>query len=270
MYINPNWRILTIGDGDLSFSASLLKNYKPKHLTATVLDDIDHLTEKYGAKYLRQLKSAECRVLSGFDVTKPSTWIGLEENTFDAVIFQFPLIPAFNNEREYLQECDLFSVNTLNRRLLRLYLLNSFKTFLAKEGARLAFITSKDVKPYLQWDIEEALTMGSAINFTGKLNFNIEQFPDYHIRNVNRDKHVKSTRSITYIYSDKEGTEVDDMVAMGRFPKKTFRHYCHLCKSGPFGTEHDKQKHLATRKHLQMALFDQQWQNYLQGEQEIK
>ena len=40
MHINPNWRILTVGDGDLSFSHALLTHYHPKQLTATVFDDL--------------------------------------------------------------------------------------------------------------------------------------------------------------------------------------------------------------------------------------
>ena len=47
MYINPKWRILTIGDGDLSFSVSLLKNYQPRALTATVFDSQLSLSTKY-------------------------------------------------------------------------------------------------------------------------------------------------------------------------------------------------------------------------------
>mgnify|MGYP000046988277 CR=1 FL=1 len=48
MYIDPKWRVLTVGDGDLSFSASLLKNYQPQQLTATIYDSKGSLDEKYG------------------------------------------------------------------------------------------------------------------------------------------------------------------------------------------------------------------------------
>jgi hypothetical protein len=48
MYINPDWRILTVGDGDLSFSASLMAHHKPRSLTATIFDSRATLMRKYG------------------------------------------------------------------------------------------------------------------------------------------------------------------------------------------------------------------------------
>ena len=174
MIINSNSRILTIGDGDLSFSASLLKNYQPKQITATIFDNVKQLSLKYGDEHYQTLIKGRCDVITEFDVTNRKSWGELKLHLYDVVIFQFPLIPAFTTKQEYQDSCRLFSKNTLNRRLLRLYLLNCFKYFLAEQGANLAFITSKSVKPYRQWNIESSLIMGSDINFIGRVYFDIK------------------------------------------------------------------------------------------------
>lgn len=258
MYINPAWRILTIGDGDLSFSCSLLKNYRPKALTATIFDSYASLTAKYGAKHFQQLQAQGCELLTSFDVTNKQTWKQLNKQQFDVVIFQFPLLPAFNSAEDFKQQCGNTSLNTLHRRLLRHYLLHCFDEFLYSNGAQLAFITSKDVKPYRQWHIEQALTLNTNIHYLGYMTFDIEKFPAYKIRNVDRDKHVKNTQGISHVFSRRMTSELDSKITK---PKYLSEHHCSYCRVGPFHTEQDRVNHIASKKHQQMALFEQQWLN---------
>jgi len=268
MYINPAWRILTIGDGDLSFSHSLLENYRPKALTATIFDEHSSLSTKYGVAHFQQLQAQGCEVLTGFDVTNEQTWGQLDKHKFDAVIFQFPLIPAFNSAEDFKQQCQNISLNTLHRRLLRKYLLNCFEHFLDSNGAQLAFITSKDVKPYRQWQVEQSLTLNTDICYLGSMAFEIEKFPGYKIRNVDRDKHVKDTQGITYVYSRSVNTEFtntafDNTELAKKMSKPNYLgdNYCSYCRVGPFYTAQDKQNHLNSKKHQKLALFEQQWLN---------
>ncbi|NQZ81566.1 MAG: DUF2431 domain-containing protein [Colwellia sp.] len=258
MYINPAWRILTIGDGDLSFSHSLLENYRPQSLTATIFDDHSSLSTKYGVTHFQQLQAQGCEVLTSFDVTNNQTWGQLCKHQFDAVFFQFPLLPAFNSIEDFKQQCQNISLNTLHRRLLRRYLLNCFEYFLDNNGAQLAFITSKDVKPYRQWHIEQSLILNSDIHYLGSIKFEIEKFPGYKIRNVDRDKHVKDTQGLTYVFSRRINTELDNKISK---PKYLGDNYCSYCRVGPFYTIQDKQNHLTSKKHQKMALFEQQWLN---------
>jgi len=271
MYINPKWRVLTVGDGDLSFSASLLKHHQPQQLTATIFDSKACLQEKYDEDYYQQLQQENCQVITGFDVTDKNTWGTLNKHSFDVVIFQFPLLPAFSSEQAFQSQCETASVNTLNRALLRQYLLNCFSYFLSDKGPQLALITSKNVKPYLQWDIEKALIRNTDINYIGRFTFDISKFPGYKVRNVNRNKHVKSTQGTTYVYSlesvetckkmfDNDSSEYITYNLKSRIPEhKT----CQICQTGAFAGEHDKRMHFATKKHQQMFDYDQQWSNYL-------
>lgn len=268
MYINPAWRILTIGDGDLSFSRSLLENYRPQSLVATIFDDISTLNTKYGVTHFQQLQAHGCEVLTGFDVTNNQTWGALAKHQFDAVIFQFPLLPAFDSVEDYNQQCLNISLNTLHRRLLRHYLFNCFDCFLDSTGAQLAFITSKDVKPYRQWHIEQSLTINSDIHYLGCMAFEIEKFPGYKIRNVDRDKHVKDTQGLTYVFSRKINTELNNKLSKpdylsnnGLDDNHLADNYCSYCRVGPFYTEQDKQSHFDSKKHQKMAQYEQQWLN---------
>jgi hypothetical protein len=139
MYLKSNWRILTIGDGDLSFSASLWKTFNPKQLTATVFDSQQTLENKYQHHAVEQLKiDPSQNILFGFDVTKPETWGALKQQQFDLVIFQFPLVPAFEDPEYFHQKGDI-SINTINRLLLRQYLIHCTQYFLDPDGEQLCY-----------------------------------------------------------------------------------------------------------------------------------
>lgn len=261
MLIEKNWRVLTIGDGDLSFSAAIASHHQPAALTATVFDDKPTLLTKYTENAFQQLQNHQVDVLFEFDVTKPSSWGELNKHSFDLVIFQFPLIPGFKSKQEYQEKCSEFNTNTLNRQLLRAFLLHSFEHFLDPNGKRLCYITSKDVKPYKEWNIENALHINTSLFYLGWHDFDIEAFPGYKVRNVDRDKHVKDTRGITYVWSDKEDHPLKKQLTPSLYQGEE---YCELCASGPYHTEADKARHLRSKKHLNMLHYENLWHKMLE------
>ncbi|GHB72241.1 hypothetical protein GCM10008107_22010 [Psychrosphaera saromensis] len=286
MVINKEWSVLTIGDGDLSFSRSIFDNYKPKKLTATVLDSVNELTSKYGSEHLDYLQKqsdgvlneVDCQVVTEFDITDLDKVRQLTQE-YDLVIFQFPLVPNFSSQGEFQQHTktrtqigsqsseQFLSINTINRRLLRLFLINSFDCLLAQDGAQLAYISSKDVKPYIEWDIEYSLTKETELSCIGSMEFITEQFPGYKIRNVDRDKHVKDTASLTYVWTSNHNREarLDLFPAMNPLPTLFGELGCDICHAGPFETEQEKTSHQAGKKHKRMSEYEAQWQGYLQS-----
>ncbi|MDN2661871.1 class I SAM-dependent methyltransferase [Psychromonas sp. 14N.309.X.WAT.B.A12] len=263
MIIDKTWRILTVGDGDLSFSASLLTHYQPASLTATVLDTSDVLLGKYAHNDYQTLLDQQCPVLCEFDVTNPNAWSKLAKHSFDLVIFQFPLIPAFKSHQEFQEKCKEVHINTLNRQLLRHFLINSFEHFLDPNGSRLCYITSKDVKPYKEWNIENALHRNTDIDYLGWHDFNIDAFPGYKVRNVDRDKHVKDTKGITYVWSDNSEHTIKSQLSEAIYQGEA---YCELCATGPYNNAQDKLKHQSTKKHLNMINYEAMWQLILDRE----
>ena len=256
MIINKAWRVLTIGDGDLSFSASLLAHHQPTTLTATVFDASETLLGKYTHNDYHILLQQGCPVLCGFDVMDPESWGQLKAHSFDCVIFQFPLIPSFKSHAEFQEKCKDVHINTLNRQLLRTFLIHSFEHFLDPNGARLCYITSKDVKPYKEWNIENALNMDTDISYLGWHNFDISAFPGYQVRNVDRDKHVKDTKGITYVWSDNAQHELKAQLQEALYQGDDC---CQLCATGPYQNDQDKLKHDMTRKHLNMLNYERLW-----------
>lgn len=260
MYIDPQWRILTVGDGDLSFSHALLQHHAPKQLTATIYDPLTVLQDKYGDDFHQQLIANECQVLTGFDITDPDSWSTVTKLNFDLVIFQFPLVPGFTSKDEFAQKCAGIGVNTLNRRLLRQFLINASEQLLDPAGPQLCYITSKDVKPYSEWNIQHALIIDTNINFLGEMNFDIANFPGYRIRNVDRDKHVKDTKGITYVWSPRPTSQLTPQLSEQLTLTETLgEDSCQYCQAGPFTSDQHRQAHENSRKHLRMKDFEQQW-----------
>lgn len=265
MLIKPNWRILTIGDGDLSFSASLWQNFKPKQLTATVFDSQKTLQDKYQHHAINLLKTdLNQQLLFSFDVTKSESWGLLKKQQFDLVIFQYPLVPAFEDPQYFHTKGDT-SINTINRLLLRKYLIHCAEYFLDPHGEQLCYITSKDVKPYSEWNIENSLNQNlEHIRYLGSMPFEIEKFPGYKIRNVDRDKHVKDTFGITYAWSlCKEGDltkSITEALSKTLITKKQQgENCCTMCKAGPFVSASDRALHEQSKKHKLMQQYENQY-----------
>ena len=265
MYLKPNWRILTIGDGDFSFSTSLWNHFQPQQLTASVLDTQEALDTKYQFHSANQLTiSDHQKILFGFDITKPETWPDKEllNAQFDLVIFQFPLVPAFEDP-QFFHSLNNVSINTLNRLLLRQYLTQCRDYFLDPNGEQLCYITSKDVKPYNEWNIESSLSKNLAnIQYLGSMPFNINSFPGYKIRNVDRDKHVKDTQGITYIWGTKKDLKQYDIELREALTAKSHfgENYCEMCNAGPFISNSDKRAHELTSKHKLMHKYETQYE----------
>lgn len=264
MFIKPGWRILTIGDGDLSFSLALANRYQPAALTATVLDSEAVLTNKYALNALSELRNKGCRVLFEVDITQPESFHGRLGAEYDLVIFQFPLVPnagPLSPGKSFHHSADS---NLLNRILLARTLEHSFAEFLDPQGRQLCYITSKDVKPYCDWQIE-SLGEHLGIEFLGTLAFLPGEFPGYRLRNVDRDKQVKATAATTYVWGNVSDSD-EVLTSLRPVPQKQ-NNYCHLCKVGPITTPRDLEAHLNSRQHKRKAKYQQHWLTYLEKEE---
>lgn len=268
MFIDPNWRIMVVGDGDFSFSAALAKNYQPRQLLATIYDSQEQLTDKYGDGFYRQLTSLALHhpvaVMTQFDVTQEQAWQALAKdcNQFDVIIFQFPLVPGYTSKAEFEGNGRIDS-NLRNRRLLHQFLKNAFKYGLDPQGAGLIYISSKDVKPYSEWDIEHSLHLTTELTCIGKVPFAFTDFPGYQMRNVDRDKFVKDTASYTYIWRSVHNTQTlpaaIEQVVTPPQPRESSQNRCNLCQAGPFHSQQEQNEHLASKRHQKLQGYQQRW-----------
>ena len=140
---------------------------------------------------------------------------------------------------------------------------NAFQYFLDPNGAQLCFITSKDVKPYREWNIENALHQQTNFHYLGSSLFDIDHFPEYKIRNVDRDKHVRDTKGRTYVWSLQEQHTLKPLLDK---PIYQDENCCTICRAGPFTTILDRAEHNASKKHQQMLAFEELWSSQLKNE----
>lgn len=278
MYLEPDWRILVVGDGDFSFSAALATHFPAQFLCASIYDSEAELATKYGDQYLRQLQSLSLHsnqgvvTLTEFDVTKAAQWQALTQvqPLFDLIIFQFPLVPGFTSKAEF-EAHGCIDSNLRNRRLLHQFLRHAQQFGLDPDGAGLIYISSKEVKPYSEWDIEHSLHLNTELQFLGKMPFLFAQFPHYQMRNVDRDMFVRDTASFTYVWRFNDATKPlpsalnDELTVSTHLTLDPELPFCRLCQAGPFHSEQEQRHHQASKRHLKMQGFDQRWLADLQS-----
>ncbi|BDX05121.1 Rossmann-like fold-containing protein [Planctobacterium marinum] len=258
MYLHPSWSALTIGDGDLSFSLALTQKYPDLRVCASVLDTEQEVREKYQLNAIDALRNTGHKVCFALDITAPHSFPSGLAADFDVTIFQFPLVPNNGPRKPGQSWHQGADSNLLNRRLLSDFIKHSASYFLSPRGARLCYITSKDVKPYCDWHIE-CLGAQSTLQYLGDMPFTPVDFHGYRVRNVDRDKQVKSTAARTYVWSDKALSEPIPQLS----PPITTAQYCSLCKVGPVADEQDWFNHLNSKQHKRRAEYQQNWENYL-------
>lgn len=259
MYLDPTWNILTVGDGDLSFSRSLLNDHGHKNLVASSLDDAETINAKYQSNEIKSLENSGILIFHELDVTDIKSIPSELNNKFDLVIFQFPLIPAFKSRHDFQVE-EGASSNLLNRLLIVNFINHCASCLLASDGANLCYITSKDVKPYCDWNLENIGPLQGGIHFLGLMDFDLRKFPQYRIRNVTRDKQVKATKATTYVWGRKNITALN--AVLSKSPKHLTDH-CKLCGKGPFATSKELRMHENSKTHLRKAKYQAEWLAYL-------
>ncbi|CAM0951907.1 unnamed protein product [Alopecurus aequalis] len=165
--------ILTVGDGDFSFSLALAAAFgSGKNLVATSLDSYEELNSKYNhaASNVKELERLGATVLHGVDVTEMDTHAYLAHRQFDRIVFNFP--HAGFNGRE-----DNVDMIKSHQELVRGF----FTT--ARGMVRRFFghihVTHKTKHPYSMWGIQQ-LASESSLTLLEEGAFQIQDYPGYN------------------------------------------------------------------------------------------
>ena len=120
----PHHKVLTLGDGDFSFSLSIARNvaFTTGCLIATSHESKEQLLTTYKAvgikDILKELEIKKITTLHCVDATNISLTASIHQNYFDAIIWNFPCVRAEGGADGQLKEIEI------NRQLLRDFFLN--------------------------------------------------------------------------------------------------------------------------------------------------
>ncbi len=174
-------KILTVGDGDLSFSTSLSNHFmaikeSASNLTATTHESYASICSVYqGAKEnAENLRHSQARVFHEIDATQLDRTSVLSDEKFDIVIWNFPCIRVEKGADGQVSELDL------NKRLLRDFF-RTVQTVLKKKGE--VHIAHKTVEPFSWWGIE-SLAEEEGLHCFRKIVFDRCLYPGYRNRKV--------------------------------------------------------------------------------------
>ena len=255
MYLPKNGRVITIGDGDLSFSRALLAHLSHENIIATTYDSEDILRDKYTRNALDDLLNAGVRVEHSVDINDLASINRLPHNFADIVIFNHPLVPNRRSGTATQKERDK-RANIANRDLLYHFLKQCFEVLLNPVGERLCYITSKSVKPYSHWHIETSLTLNQPYHHIGNEAFDLSLFKHYMVRRIDRDKCVKLEASDVHVYSDNTRHPIKKYLTPFNFTEDKG---CPLCRKGPFTHANDWKNHQNTRLHKSQQQYHDAW-----------
>ncbi|KAI2612613.1 uncharacterized protein GGS25DRAFT_126607 [Hypoxylon fragiforme] len=171
----PEHKILLIGDGDLSFAASLVEHHYCADVTATVLEKtLDELVEKYPhvQENITKVEAEGSTVLYNIDATKMAPFVNKKgkdsTGVMDRIIFNFPHVGGkstdVNRQVRYNQE---LLVEFFKRAMLSL----------APGGS--IIVTLFEGEPYTLWNIRDlARHMGLLVERS--FRFQASAYPGYH------------------------------------------------------------------------------------------
>ncbi|KAI1350476.1 hypothetical protein F5Y01DRAFT_285914 [Xylaria sp. FL0043] len=187
---SPEDKILLVGDGDLSFAASLVEHHYCADVTATVFEkNREELLEKYphAADNIATVEAEDgCRVLFGVDATKmapftnkpgrgkasgPETDNGQSRaanGVMDRIMFNFPHVGG--------KSTDVNRQVRYNQELLVSFFQRAIPS-LAPGGS--IIVTLFEGEPYTLWNIRD-LARHSGLQVERSFKFQASAYPGYH------------------------------------------------------------------------------------------
>ncbi|CAN0086047.1 unnamed protein product, partial [Heterosigma akashiwo] len=227
--------VLIIGDGNFSFSRSLLSHSEIGYITATSYDTEEELLKKYSdaASIIEVLRlSGSATVLHGIDCTQLP--IHFEERAFCRAIFMHPLIQLSAERPSVIPEPAVE-----NRIMLLQFLLGCEKVLKRPFGE--VRITIKNVAPYTWWRTHTLSEWTKDLVFSHTELFEESAHPGYEPRNVGKGQSFAPTAATTFVFRFKE------MVQKSIQPSSMV---CLICEK-PFTSQQDMLIHQQSKIHRQ-------------------
>ncbi|KAL7626750.1 hypothetical protein AAE478_003524 [Parahypoxylon ruwenzoriense] len=171
----PEDKILLVGDGDLSFAASLVEHHYCADVTATVLEKtFDYLVDKYPhvPENIAKVEAEGSKVLYNIDATKMAPFVDKKgrdaTGVMDRIIFNFPHVGG--------KSTDVNRQVRYNQELLVSFFKRATPS-LAPGGT--IIVTLFEGEPYTLWNIRD-LARHSGLQVDRSFKFQAAAYPGYH------------------------------------------------------------------------------------------
>ncbi|KAI0847831.1 hypothetical protein F5Y00DRAFT_240551 [Daldinia vernicosa] len=171
----PEDKILLVGDGDLSFAASLVEHHYCADVTATVLEkNLEELVEKYPhvPENIAKIEAEDSKVLYGVDATKMALFVDKKgkdgTGVMDRIIFNFPHVGG--------KSTDVNRQVRYNQELLVEFFKHAMPS-LAPGGS--IIVTLFEGEPYTLWNIRD-LARHTGLQVERSFKFQASAYPGYH------------------------------------------------------------------------------------------
>ncbi|XVF76981.1 hypothetical protein PTKIN_Ptkin14bG0003400 [Pterospermum kingtungense] len=182
-------KMLLVGEGDFSFSASLAVSFgSATNMVATSLDSRERLLQKYSGAManLKKLEELGCTIVHEVDATTMSQHALLKSYSFDRIVFNFPHAGFFYQEHETPQI-------KLHRKLVKGFLWNAYE-MVTENGE--VHIMQKIAHPFSLWNIEK-LAEEVGLGLLNKVPFSILEYPGYENNRGHRNEFPILTTALT-------------------------------------------------------------------------
>eukprot|EP00961_Rhodomonas_salina_P255506 3453252-Rhodomonas_salina.2 len=263
MTTRREYKCLTVGDGDFSFSLALVRSSKcgGESLLATSYDSFDGVVRKYGEaaeSNVKALVDAGAVVQHGVDATQLEETL-LADVVVEEVHFMHPLIDAGDSDR--LARSGVIACNSdviIQNRLLVLRFLRSAQKLLARPIGEIK-VTVKDVYPYSWWRVGRLAEFAPPLRLKRVECFVLESFPGYVSRTVDRDGILPVESASSYVFGHLDETEDDGAPAAASSSTiKDAVFFCDTCDK-TFTSDGDRSRHLGNRKHNARSHLEERW-----------
>ncbi|XP_059591377.1 uncharacterized protein LOC104877636 isoform X2 [Vitis vinifera] len=199
-HYSSEYKILLVGEGDFSFSASLAVAFaSATNITATSLDSIEFLSTNYrhALPNIDKLRSLGAKVMHDVDATKMANVFPFKCMRFDRVVYNFPLAGFFPDEP---REDEIWR----HRMLVQQFLENA-KKLIHIDGE--IHITHKSNGFFYEWNLE-FLASRVGLRLIEEVPFNFRDYPGYRTKyGFGGDSNFNCSPSKTYKFGHKKTTE---------------------------------------------------------------
>ncbi|KAL8171832.1 hypothetical protein V2J09_023636 [Rumex salicifolius] len=166
-------KILLVGEGDFSFSASLAVAFgDASNMIATSLDSLEFLMKNYAkaATNISELTTKSCKVIHGVDATRMARHPKLRSLKFDIVVYNFPHAGFANRNASRQDQI------SKHQALVKGFLKNAKKMIKEEDGQ--IHVTHKCSSFFLEWNLE-ILGSSQGLRLVEESPFKRGRYPGY-------------------------------------------------------------------------------------------